>query len=285
MPNTSNTPRFTIITPSYNQGAYLEETIHSVLNQDYKNIEYFVIDGGSKDNTLEVIRKYESRLTYWISEKDSGQSEAINKGLKIASGEFVGWINSDDILMPGTLSNVVSYFTRNPQIDFVNGYTLRIDKNSRILYNHFIPKQKKWYARKGVYYVAQPSMFWRKKINDEIGLLREDFHAQMDKEFLIRIFSNDFKIGYIKRILAAVRIHELTKTSMNGTIWSDDSKKIMELYGSEYGGEPKSYGKIVYGLEKLLKGLYIKQWYFGRKWKNHVVKELNQENCIYLNKI
>src|SRR5687768_13083798 len=105
-----NSPKISIITPSYNQGRFIEETILSVINQNYPNLEYIIIDGGSTDNTVEIIRKYEQHLAYWVSEKDGGQSEAINKGFKKATGDIVCWINSDDFFMPGALSKVADCF-------------------------------------------------------------------------------------------------------------------------------------------------------------------------------
>ena len=275
-------PKISIITPSYNQGQFIEETILSVIKQNYTNIEYLIVDGGSTDNTLEIIKKYEHRITYWVIEKDNGQSDAINKGFKKATGDIICWINSDDILMPNALKTIANYFNNNKDVGLANGYTLRIDQNSNILYNHFILKQKHFYARNGLYYLAQPSMFWRKGILDEIGLIREDFHAQMDKEFLIRVFQKGIKIGRINKILAAIRIHEDSKTYINGNIWQNDSIKIKSIYGKKYGLSPNIVIKSLYGVEKLLKLLYFKQIIFSMKWKGKKVDELNANNCIYI---
>src|SRR4030066_2441490 len=120
-------PKISVITPSYNQGQFIEETIISVIGQKYPELEYIIIDGGSTDNSTAIIRKYERDLAYWISEKDSGQSEALNKGFKKASGDIVCWINSDDLLLPGSLKIVAEYFWKHPDVMFINGNTLRID--------------------------------------------------------------------------------------------------------------------------------------------------------------
>jgi len=277
-------PKISIVTPSYNQAKYLEETILSIINQNYPNLEYIIIDGGSTDNSVEIIKKYEKHLAYWISEKDKGQSDAINKGFRIATGEIICWLNSDDILIEGALDKVVKCFKDNKELDLVNGNLLLIDENSKILSNHFILKQKNWYAKNGIYYVSQPSMFWKRKIFDTIGLLREDFHASMDTEFLIRIFKNRFNIGHIEKILAGFRMHGTSKSSAG---WENldylrDLKELQKLYGNGYGGKPKLFFKLIYGGEKLIKGIYLKKWLFTLKWKGKHVTELNYNNCKYL---
>ena len=277
-------PKISVITPSYNQGKFIEETILSVINQNYSKIEYIIVDGGSTDNTIEIIKKYEQHLFYWISEKDNGQSGAINKGFKKATGELICWLNSDDILIEGALNKVVNLFKNNEKLDMVNGNLLLIDEKSNILSGHFILKQKIWYAKNGVYYVTQPSMFWKRKIFDSIGLLREDFHATMDREFLIRVFKSNFKIGHTEKMLAGFRMHNTSKSSAG---WANidylkDLNQLQILYGNEYGGKPNKLFKIIYGCEKLIKGLYFKKWFFTRKWKGKSVKNLNTKNCKYL---
>ncbi|MEJ7830185.1 MAG: glycosyltransferase family 2 protein [Segetibacter sp.] len=273
-------PKISIVTPSYNQGKYIEETILSIINQNYSNLEYLIIDGGSTDNSVEIIKKYEKHLAYWVSEKDKGQSDAINKGFKKVTGEIVCWLNSDDILIDGALDKVVSCFRDNKDLDLVNGNLLLIDENSKILSGHFILKQKSWYAKQGIYYVSQPSMFWKRRIFDKVGLLREDFHASMDREFLIRIFKNNFKIGQLDEILAGFRMHSTSKSSAG---WENrdylrDLKVLRSLHGSGYGGHPKLFYKLLYGSEKLIKGIYLKKWLFTSKWKGKHVKELHYNN-------
>src|ERR1043165_7317408 len=126
-------PLVSIITPSYNQAAYLEQTIQSVLTQDYPRIEFMVIDGGSTDASVEIIKKYADRLAYWVSEKDSGQAEAINKGLTRAKGEILAWLNSDDYYLPNTILAVVRCFDENPDVDLIYGDMLAVDGDGRII--------------------------------------------------------------------------------------------------------------------------------------------------------
>lgn len=275
--------KVSIVTPSYNQGHFIEETILSIINQDYPYIEYIIIDGGSTDNTIDLIKKYEDKLAYWVSEKDKGQSDAINKGLKKATGDIVCWINSDDFFLPGAIRKVVEFFKLNENIHLVNGYSLIVNEKSEILSNHFIIRPKKWYAERGIYYVSQPAMFWKRSILNSIGFLREDFHSAMDKELLIRILKNDFKTGHLDKILAAFRMHSSSKSSEGSAskAFIRDSKEIYRLYG-KYGKNPKLIFKIIYGLEKLFKGVYLKKWHFTRRWKGKKAYELNYNNCIYL---
>jgi glycosyltransferase involved in cell wall biosynthesis len=270
-------PKISIITPSYNQGKFIEETITSVLNQNYPNLEYIIVDGGSKDNTLDIIRKYESQLASWVSEKDSGQSDAINKGFKKATGDIIAWLNSDDILLPGALQKVADALTTGGY-DLVNGYTVVIDENSNILTSHFTLKQKKWYAKRGIYYVNQPAMFWKRSILDKVGYLKEDFHTEMDKELLIRIFENDYKIGQLPQILAGFRLHNTSKSAGGDTAvrkwFLEDQAKLYKRYANSYGRKPSLFNKAIYGLEKLLTGIYLRGWLFTKKWKGKSVKEL-----------
>lgn len=280
-----NLPKISIVTPSFNQGQFIEETILSIINQNYPNLEYIIIDGGSSDNTLEIIRKYDLYLKYWVSEKDNGQSEAINKGFKKATGEIIGWLNSDDILMPHALIRIADCFKNTKNLDFLNGYTVVIDENSKIITSHFTLKQKRWYAEHGIFYINQPAMFWRRKVFDTIGFLKEDFHTQMDKELLIRIFEHNFKIGHLEKILAGFRVHDMAKSA--GSIVSmswflKENAKLLEVYSKTYGQKPKLLFKLIYYLEKLLKGMYTKKWFFTLQWKGKNVKELSINNCIYL---
>lgn len=268
--------KITVVTPSFNQGAFIEQTILSVIRQDYDNFEYFIIDGGSSDSTIDIIKKYEKQIDYWISERDRGQTDAINKGFRKASGDIVCWINSDDLLMPGTLKEVASFFEKNKDTDFLNGYTMRIDKESNILFTHFILPQKLFYARHGLYYVSQPAMFWKRELLERIGYLNETFHAEMDKEFLIRVLLNKCKIGHLKKILGAIRIHENTKTAQNGEIWTKDEFKLKQMYAHQLSFKPHLFIRYFYILDKLCHGILGKQFFFTRKWKGKPITEFIQ---------
>ncbi len=259
--------KISIITPSYNQGKYLEQTILSILNQDYEDLEYIIIDGGSSDNSVEIIKRYANRLAYWISEKDSGQTEAINKGFKKATGKVVGWINSDDILMPDALKKIRVAFERRTSPDVIFGWTLRISEDNKILFNHFLPKPYLWLAKKGVFYFGQQSWFWKREMFDYLGFLDESCHACMDIEFIMRQFIAKAKMEQVPHILAGFRQHELTKTSQNGDIWTVDRARLKKKYKILNYRTPRKYAKIVYGIIKLVNGNYFRQFYFKYKWQ------------------
>jgi glycosyltransferase involved in cell wall biosynthesis len=267
-----NNTKISVVTPSLNQVRFIEETILSVINQNYPNLEYIIADGGSTDGTIEIIRKYESKLAFWSSEKDNGQTDAINKGLKKATGEIVCWINSDDILLPNALQNVADFFKENPKTEFLNGFTLKIDKESNILFTNHILKQNAWFAKFGVFNIAQQSMFWRKRLMDRIGYLDESFHAEMDKEFLIRIFESKAKIGAINKNLGAIRIHDETKTSIGGNIWIRDKEEIRKRYHGKYDDSNRNLMVFaLFVLVKLCKFKYLQNYLFKKRWSGKPV--------------
>lgn len=184
IPNYTKQPLVSIITPSFNQGKFLEQTITSVLDQDYPNIEYIVMDGGSTDNSVQILKKHANKLTFF-SQKDRGQSDAINKGLKLARGEIVAWINSDDFYLPGTIKSAVEILTQNDKI-FVYGKGHHVDENGIFLEEYPTePFSLKRLAE--TCFICQPATFWRREVFDSVGYLDENLHFAMDYEYWIRI--------------------------------------------------------------------------------------------------
>jgi glycosyltransferase involved in cell wall biosynthesis len=206
-------PKITIITPSYNQGQYLEQTITSVLDQNYPNLEYIIIDGGSSDNSVDIIKKYEKYLTYWVSEKDSGQSDAINKGYARATGEIINWLNSDDYYEPGSLFKVAQHFSNPETLVFcgksrVFSETAFHFSTGTDIYPNDLLKTIGW-AR-----IDQPETFFRKSAWDKIGGIDGQFHYLMDREFWIR-FLLMYGIGGVVKtdeLLVHFRLHGQSKT-------------------------------------------------------------------------
>ena len=224
-------PKISIITPSFNQGSYLEETITSVLEQNYPALEYIVIDGGSIDNSQDIINKYENRLSYSISEKDKGQSDAINKGFRKATGDIIAWLNSDDMYFPNTLQTVASIFNDNPEINLIYGDVEQFYDNGKTEY--YAVKDFESLDFLSRVSIHQPSVFWRKKILKETGLLDETLHYLMDYDLWMRIFFN-YKTLKVNKLLSRFRIHQQSKTNNNAPALYLDYRKVFSRFIHSY---------------------------------------------------
>ena len=225
--NKKEYPKISIITPSYNQGQFIEETIRSVIFQDYPNIEYIIIDGGSKDESVDIIRKYENQLSFWVSEPDDGQTDAINKGLKISTGDILAYINSDDVYCPDTFKIIADYFDQNPDIAMIYGNILHIDRDGKILCCIRPGKLDITQYLLARFYIPQPTVFFRSCVLDEIGYFDQRYHLAMDKDFWIRIMFN-YQIGYIPKILAQARIYDEAKSTSQKSEYLDEHLMILD---------------------------------------------------------
>ncbi|MCB9822875.1 glycosyltransferase [Candidatus Nomurabacteria bacterium] len=221
-------PKITIVTPSYNQVDFIERTIESILKQDYPNLQYIVMDGGSKDGTVEILKKYGDKIT-WKSEKDSGQSEAINKGLRLAKGEIVAFLNSDDTYTPGTLYAVAEYFDSHPKTKWAYGKCFIVDKHDKeirrpiTLYKNLLLSKFSYSKLLSENFISQPATFWRREIHDEFGYFDEEDHWCMDYEFWLRIGAK-YPAGVINRYLANFRYHLDSKSGQ------EDKTKFQEEF-------------------------------------------------------
>lgn len=213
-------PKISVVTPSFNQGKFIEETILSVLDQNYPNLDFWVIDGKSTDNTVSILRKYSGKLS-WISEKDNNQTHAINKGLKRSKGEIVCYLNSDDILEKGALGKVAKYFGEHKNIFWVTGKCRVINETGEgvrsliTLYKYIWLKLFRSHeALINVNYVSQPATFWRREIFSDVGFFNEKLNFTMDYDYWLRI-SKIYPLGFIDDYLASFRIHDQSKSSRN----------------------------------------------------------------------
>ena len=216
-----NYPKLSIITPSYNQGEFLEATIKSVIDQGYPNLEYIIIDGGSTDNSVEIIKKYEKHLAYWVSEKDKGQTDAINKGLWKSTGEILGWINSDDIYVDGTFNKVIKAFQAHPKHIVVHGDRLLIDRPGNVVGWTFLPQ---FDPSKHGFSVCSETAFWRRDAMDSVGLLKTDLRFAMDLEFFCRLYLSG-KFLKIDQYLGCFRCYADNKSSTLGDVCKEETEK------------------------------------------------------------
>ena len=227
----SDLPLVSIITPSFNQGPFLEDTIRSVLSQSYPHLEYILIDAGSTDNSLEIIHRYSSKLAYWISEVDRGQAHAINKGLQRAQGEILGWLNSDDLLLPDAVSQVVQVFLEEPETGVVYGRLERIDENGRLLPTPELPKDRTEFSIAhvlGECIVNQPGAFWRRSVMDQAGLLNESLSFSLDYEYWIRLALLGVKFKKLPQVVAHFRLSSGSKTVSQATAMALEQMKVLE---------------------------------------------------------
>ena len=225
-----NYPRISIVTPSYNQGQFLEETILSVLKQDYPNLEYIIIDGDSTDNSVDIIKKYKDQVTYWVSEEDRGQTHAINKGLRKSTGEILNWLNSDDLLKIGALNTIAEYFRKYPEAEFCFGDFSVIDKKGREIFSRKSAPYSFHSLLYGRQLSIQPSVFFRRCILEKIGYLDETLSFCMDQEFWIRAAVEGSKFYQTKKTLAKARFHGDTKTSRLQKVLKEEHKAIVRKY-------------------------------------------------------
>jgi GT2 family glycosyltransferase len=215
-----------IITPSYNQASYLEQTIQSVLGQDYPRIEYIVVDGASTDDSFEIIKKYNDRLAYWISEKDSGQAEAINKGFARAKGEILAWLNSDDYYLPNTISAVVKCFEENPDVVMVYGDMLAVDGDGQTI-NVLKYKQLSLEDLLCFQIIGQPSVFFRRSALEKTGLLDTSFHFMLDHHLWIRL-TQQGSIQHVPQVWSAARYHPQAKNRARAAEFGREAFQVLD---------------------------------------------------------
>ena len=219
-------PLVSVITPSFNQSRYLEQTMRSVLEQDYPRMEYFVVDGASTDDSVEIIRSYENQLAYWVSEKDSGQAEAINKGLSRVKGRIVAWLNSDDYYLPGAVSSAVKVFEANPDVVMVYGNMLAVDEHGQTInllkYGQLSLKDLLCFQ-----IIGQPSVFFSKDVLRKAGLLDTSFHFLLDHHLWIRI-AQQGKILHVPQTWSAARYHAEAKNRAKAAEFGREAFRILE---------------------------------------------------------
>jgi len=213
-----NYPKISIVTPSFNQGEYLEATIKSVLDQAYPNLEYIIIDGASTDNSVQIIKKYQQKLKYWVSEKDKGQADAINKGFRESSGEIMAWINSDDVLLPGSLNLVANIFMQATDIEWLSAIPTTITREGFLAHRGLRPAYFKALIKRGFHhgamlgFIMQESTFWRRSVWENSGAKIKNLHYSLDFELWKR-FAQHASLVPVFTSLAAYRLNPSRKNT------------------------------------------------------------------------
>jgi glycosyltransferase involved in cell wall biosynthesis len=225
----ANLPKISIITPSFNQAKFLEKTILSVLNQNYPNLEYIIVDGGSTDGSVEIIKKYEDKLKWWVSEKDNGQADAINKGLRRATGTWVTWQNSDDIYFKNVLNDLSLAIKKNPEATFIIADIFLIDDQDRIIrdINYVKPTYKSVLVEGMV--LTNQSAFWLRDIHNKIGFLDEQYKYSFDYEWFLRLLKHA-KAKHVNKIWGGFRLHSDSKTSLFASKFKKETAIIQNNY-------------------------------------------------------
>ena len=251
-------PKLSIITPSYNQASFLEETIRSVLLQNYPNLEYIIVDGGSTDSSVEIIKKYEPWITWWVSECDGGQTNALNKGFRHASGDWLAWINSDDIYLPHALMGVARAIMKHANSNWIVGTTIVVDTNLHEQ-GRFAPRSNNgpWVdyvcIRQSGNDLAQPSSFWSRSAWERVGPLDESFRYAMDQEYWVRLARCGYRPICLDEPLAAFRMHSASKTGEGLIPFWLEEVKVIDKWKSHVS--PEEYEALVQCRAFLEKGI------------------------------
>lgn len=245
-------PKISIVTPSFNQSKYLEITIKSVVNQNYPNLEYIIMDGGSTDGSVEIIKKYEKFFTFWESNPDKGQADAIYRGFEKSTGEIIAWINSDDYYLDGAFTCVKEFFAQHPEIQWVVGNGIFVDENNKKLLDCYCPRvDHDRLLHFGMTFI-QPTMFIRREFFFKCGGFNRELKFSFDYDLVLRL-SAYCPPGKINSMLTAFRRHKKSKTNTISEINKLEDQYLRKKYGVSYSKYIIfDYRRVIYGLELLI---------------------------------
>jgi glycosyltransferase involved in cell wall biosynthesis len=262
--NNDDLPLVSIVTPSFNQGAFIDETIKSVLTQKYPNIEYVVVDAESSDNTLDVLKSYNSDSRFrFVCEKDSGQADAINKGWSMCKGEIVSWLCSDDVYCdPLLFDQVIRIFQEHKNISVVHGRSIFIDEGGSYKYTTSLKEMNLDALMKGINPIYQPSTFIRRSAVDSIGQLRTDLNYLMDFEYWLRLATNGHEFMASDMVMSKYRVWANSKTSLSTGKFDQELVQILQMYGSPHVERVKRQFEIKNKFGFLMKIKHDYEWKF-----------------------
>ncbi|MRS02662.1 glycosyltransferase, partial [bacterium] len=241
-----------IVTPSYNQAHFLEQTMRSVLDQDYPNLEYMVVDGGSTDGSVDLIQKYSKRIKWWVSEKDNGQAEAINKGFARASGEIIAWINSDDYYLPGAISGAIKALSEHPEVGMVFGNVRVVDETEKVL-NQLAYGDWGLSDLMSFRIIGQPAVFMRRAVLEKAGHLDQSYHLLLDHHLWIRM-AKEGGMQYVPSLWASAHYHQDCKNLAMASSFGTEARRIvqwMESSGQYHELFWQNRKRILAGAERL----------------------------------
>jgi glycosyltransferase involved in cell wall biosynthesis len=273
--------KITVVTPSYNQAKFLDETLRSVLDQRAHAHEYFVIDGGSTDGSADIIRRHAEKggIDYWVSEKDSGQAEAIHKGFSRATGDVICWLNSDDVFLPGALAEVKRAFEQHPDWDALTAYHVRMDADSRIISMHRIPGESPSWARWGMHHVNQQTCFFKRSLYERVGPIDFKLHCVLDMELWARMFDAGSKWGHIPKYLAGFRQHAAAKNSSWLAEYAREEQWMREHF-PQYCADTTTHrlGVWTYRATQILTGRQLAAKMDTQRWRGKKLSEVFGSN-------
>ena len=256
-------PQIAIVTPSFNLVKFIRETIDSILKQNYPELAYMVRDGGSADETIQILKSYGNKLQ-WRSEPDTGQANAINRGFREVTGDIMGYLNSDDTLLPGTLAYIAKAFRDDPKVDVVYGHRIFVDSHGFEIGRCILPPHHaetlKWFD-----YIPQETLFWRRRVWEAIGPMDESFDFALDWDFVLRAQTAGFRFKRLPRFLACFRSHDQQKTiGMIEDVGADEMRRIRAAHLDDAPGN--------YEIRRGISGYLLRQLLFERMYRLKLVK-------------
>jgi glycosyltransferase involved in cell wall biosynthesis len=223
-------PRISIVTPSYNHGDYIGWTVRSVLLQRYANLEYIVMDGGSRDATCNVLAPYREHFAHFVSEKDRGQADAIARGFERSTGEIMGYLNSDDMLAPDALHFVADYFAAHPEVDAIYSHRCMVNERNKVIGYWILPPHDSYLIRRNDL-IPQETCFWRRSLYERVGGIDDSYRFAMDYDLFVR-FMDRGTLARVDRVLGAFRVHVESKTwLLLATLGEEEKRRVLDRYG------------------------------------------------------
>lgn len=287
--NSTEYPRISIITPSYNQGQFIEETIQSILHQDYPNLEYIIIDGGSTDQTVEIIKKYETQISYWVSEPDRGQTHAINKGLAQATGDILAYLNSDDYYLPGVFHQVAAYFQQHPNTDLLHGRCRYVNEQGEKIgeqlgniqsLEEILDLWDVWWKKRQF---VQPEVFWTKRIAERVGEFTEALHYVMDYDYWRRILQTSGQVGCIDQELSCFRFTANQKSNQSQQVAEELLSLVQPLLWDQAVNMPIRK-RLLLQQKWLYQAVFLKEVELSLKAGDHKTKRWGRLLKVLVNK-